>query len=42
MKKKKKTVCLICGIEFKNGKWVSKHIFPCANSRYGWNFIKEL
>ena len=40
--KKKKKVCIICGIELKNGKWIGKHKFPCANAQYGTFFTKEI
>lgn len=38
----KKAYCIVCGIPWKDGKgFVGKHIFPCANERYGWNFTTE-
>jgi hypothetical protein len=41
--KKTKSVCLICGALWKNGKgFVEEHYFPCANDRYGWNFVKRV
>lgn len=36
-----KQYCICCGIEWIKGKgWVGEHIFPCANDRYGWNFVR--
>ncbi len=42
MKKRIKQICIVCGIEFIEGKgWKGKHKAPCANDRYGWNFTKD-
>lgn len=33
-------VCMICGTRWRDGEgFVEVHSFPCANDRYGWNFV---
>jgi hypothetical protein len=38
-----KYVCAVCGALFVEGKgFVEPHVSPCANERYGWNFVGQL